>query len=448
MLPPLAAVILAAGRSRRLRSRIPKPLHPVGGRPMLAHALATCAALEPELVVVVAPADPHPVANLARDLDSRVRIAVQTTPNGTAGAFLAAENLLEEFAGEVLVVFGDTPLLRPETLRNLRECRMRSGAAAAILAFEAEDPTGYGRVSLSAEGDVERIVEERDATPDERAVRLCAAGPITGDAARMLEAARASGTGNAAGERYLTEIPEILHRAGLSCRAWTGLREEALGANDRLELCEAERSFQARARRSAMEAGATLEDPDSVRLSWDTELEPDVTLGPHVSIGPGVRIRSGATVLPFSSLEGCDVGAGARVGPHARIRPGTTLGEGSRIGNYVEIKASRIGDGAKVNHLAYVGDATVGAGANVGAGVITCNYDGVDKHRTEIGDGAFVGSNCCLVAPVRIGKGAVVGAGSVITRDVEDGALAVERAQQVAYPGRAARRLSLRRGGA
>ena len=356
-------------------------------------------------------------------------------PDGTAGALLAAAKYLNRFSGDILVVFGDTPLLCAKTLQAMRDHRRETNAAAVILAFDTPDPTGYGRVLVGTDGIVEGIVEQRDATPEQQRVRLCAAGPIVADAGPLLSAARNVGRENAAGERYLTEIPAILHTRGESCRVWYGTEDEALGVNSRQELSQAERAFQTRARRKAMEGGATLEDPGSVRLSFDTALEPDVTIGAFVSFGPGVLVRSGADILPFSSLEGCEIGSGARIGPHARIRPGTVIGKGARVGNYVEVKAATVGNGAKINHLAYVGDADIGPAANIGAGAITCNYDGIRKHRTEIGAGAFIGSNCCLVAPVRIGARAYVGSGSVITRDVEAGALAIARGRQVDRPG-------------
>ena len=445
---PLATVILAAGQSRRMRSSTPKPLHSVGGRPMLGHVLAACSALEPERMIVVAPDDDHPVSRFARSLVLDVRIAKQETADGTASALLAAEDEIDGFPGDVLVVFGDTPLLTPASLQALRRERERSGANAALLAFETDQPTGYGRLVLSSQGTVERIVEERDATEAQRSIRLCVAGPMIADASTLLSAAHAVERNNAAGERYLTDLPAILHRAGMSCSLWIGAQDEALGANSRIELSEVERAFQHRARIRAMEGGATLEDPGSVRLSFDTQLEPDTTIGPHVSFGPGVRVRSGASILSFCDLEGCEIGPQARIGPHARIRPDTVIGRKARVGNYVEIKASRIGDGAKINHLAYVGDATVGPGANIGAGAITCNYDGARKHRTVIGAGALIGSNSCLVAPVRIGAGAYVGSGSVITRDIEADALGIARPRQEIRPGLARRFLSARKDGA
>ena len=444
---PLAAVVLAAGQSMRMRSSIPKPMHMVGGQPMLAHVLATCTSLTPEILIIVSPALDHPVSEFTRSIAPEARIAVQDQPDGTAGAFLAAADALEDFDGDVLCVYGDAPLLQADTLQAMRTHRSNTCAAAVILAFEAADPTGYGRILLSSDGTVARIVEQRDATESEMQVRLCAAGPIIGDGNSLISAARETANDNAAGERYLTDVPGILARKAQCCRVWTGNRNEALGVNSRVELSVAEQAFQVHARRNAMVGGATLVDPDTIRFAFDTLLEPDTTVGPFVSFGPGVRVRSGASILPFSSLEGCEVGSGASVGPHARIRPGTVIGRGARVGNYVEIKASHIGDGAKVSHLAYVGDADIGAGANIGAGAITCNYDGVRKHRTEIGAGAFIGSNSCLIAPVRIGDHAYVGSGTVITQDVEAEALAIGRCKQEDRPGFANRLLRSRRPG-
>ena len=428
-----------------MRSSIPKPLHPVGGRPMLAHVLDACGRLEPEILTVVTPASEHPVSEFVRSSVAPARIAVQEQPDGTASAFLAAAGDLDGFPGDVLVIYGDTPLLGAETLRAMRDHRRETGATAVILAFDTPDPTGYGRVLVGADGVVERIVEQRDATPEQQRIRLCAGGPIIADSRPLLSAARDVGRENAAGERYLTDIPAILNHRGDICRVWYGTEEEALGVNSRQELSLVEHAFQARERRRVMEGGATLEDPGSVRLSFDTKLEHDVTIGAFVSFGPGVLVRSGAQILPFSSLEGCEIGPGARVGPHARIRPGTVIGKGARVGNYVEVKAANVGDGAKINHLAYVGDADIGPAANIGAGAITCNYDGTRKHRTEIGAGAFIGSNCCLIAPVRIGDRAYVGSGSVITRDVEAEALAVARGRQEDRPGVASRLLPARK---
>ena len=421
-----------------MRSRTPKPLHQVGGRAMLAHVLAACGRLAPDRLVVVAPAREHPVATAALAAAPAAGIAVQAEPDGTAGALLAAAPLVADFAGDLLVVFGDGPLIRADSLTAMRDRLHAGGADAVLLAFETDRPEGYGRILRDPSGAVTGIVEERDATPEARRIRLCAAGPLLARSAELLTLARRVPPG-ASGERYLTAIPALLAGAGQSCRIVLGSESEALGVNSRAELAAAEAAFQRRARAAAMAAGVTLEDPDSTRLAFDTRLDAEVEIGAFVRIGNGVSIAGGAVILPFTSLEGCEIGPDARVGPHARIRPGTVIGRGARIGNYVEVKASRIGEGAKVGHLAYVGDTTLGPGANVGAGAITCNYDGRRKHRTEIGAGAFIGSNCCLVAPLRIGEGAYVGSGSVITRDVEPGALAISRGRQQNRPGLAAR---------
>jgi len=435
----LSVVILAAGRSRRMQSRIPKPLHKIGGREMLGHVLATAQSLEPDRIIVVTDSETGPVAAFARQAVAGTRIAVQPCPTGTASAVLAAAPELAGDDGESIVLYGDSPLVRADTLRSMRRLRSDTGAAAVLMAFEATDPTGYGRVLLDQADIVKRIVEEREATDDGRAQRLCNAGPLAADTRLLLSAARAIDADRDGAERYLTALPVKFRQAGHAVRVLVGSPDEAVGANSRSELAAAEAAFQRRAREAAMSGGATLQHPESAWLAFDSCIEADATLGPNVVLGPGVRICGGAVILPFSSLEGCVIGPDARIGPHARIRPGSVIGTGARIGNYVEIKNASIGDGAKVSHLAYVGDADVGTGANVGAGAITCNYDGVRKHRTRIGAGAFIGSNCCLVAPVSVGDNAYVGSGAVITRDVEANALALARAPQENRPGRAAR---------
>jgi bifunctional UDP-N-acetylglucosamine pyrophosphorylase/glucosamine-1-phosphate N-acetyltransferase len=314
-----------------------------------------------------------------------------------------------------------------------------AGAAVVALGFHAADPGGYGRLVLDAAGGLERIVEAADADEATRALTLCNSGLMAFDAARGRRWLAALSTANAKGEYYLTDLVAAARAEGLPCAVALCPEAETLGVNDRADLARAEAAFQARARAAAMAGGATLVAPETVFLAWDTRLAPDVEVGPHVVFGPGVTVESGATIHAFSHLEGCHVGAGAAIGPFARLRPGAAIGEGARVGNFVEVKNARLGPGAKANHLAYLGDATVGAGANIGAGAITCNYDGVAKHRTEIGEGAFVGSNAALVAPVTIGAGAYVASGSVVTADVAADALAIGRARQVVKPGLAAR---------
>jgi bifunctional UDP-N-acetylglucosamine pyrophosphorylase/glucosamine-1-phosphate N-acetyltransferase len=430
------AVILAAGLGTRMKSALPKALHPIAGRPMLAHLLASAAAVFDRIVVVTGPemeavarvAAPHPTV-------------IQQERLGTGHAALQAAPLFAQ-EDEVAILYADNPLITPETLRRLAEGRGEAGLA--LLAMRPADPGRYGRVITDARGDVTAIVEWAEADVSERAVGLCNAGVFCApgpDLARWLAAVRAD---NARGEFYLTDVVTLAVAEGQRVVAIEADPAELRGINSRAELAEAEATVQARLRSAALAGGATLTAPETVFFSADTVLEPDVTVGPHVVFGPGVVVRSGAEILAFSHLEGCVVSEGARVGPYARLRPGAEVGQGAHVGNFVELKATRLGAGAKANHLAYLGDADIGAGSNIGAGTITCNYDGHLKHRTVIGDGSFVGSNATLVAPVALGAGAFIAAGSTITRDVAPDALAFGRARQVDTPGGAAVIRSLR----
>jgi bifunctional UDP-N-acetylglucosamine pyrophosphorylase/glucosamine-1-phosphate N-acetyltransferase len=361
----------------------------------------------------------------------------QEAQRGTGDAVLRARAGLGGFQGDLLVLYGDTPFVAPDTLRAMRAARTE-GAAVVVLGFEAADPGRYGR--LVTRGDrLERIVEFADADAAERAIRLCNSGVLCADAATLFALLDRVGTANAAGEVYLTDVVGLAAADGLEARVVRCDEAETLGVNTRADLAAAEAAFQARARAAAMEAGATLVAPDAVWLAWDTVLGPDVVVEPGVVFGPGVRVEEGARIRAHSHLEGCVVGAGATVGPFARLRPGAHLGAEARVGNFCEIKAATLGAGAKVNHLTYVGDAEVGARTNVGAGTVTCNYDGVFKHRTVIGADAFIGSSTMLVAPVRVGEAAMTASGSVITADVPDGALALGRAKQTNKPGLARR---------
>jgi bifunctional UDP-N-acetylglucosamine pyrophosphorylase/glucosamine-1-phosphate N-acetyltransferase len=421
-----------------MRSDLPKPLHAVAGAAMLAHALAAARALAPQrLVVVAGPGDGGArVAEAARTLASEARIAVQADPRGTGDAVAAALRALGDFpVGKLLVIYADTPLLRAATLEAMVA---DAGAGVVALGFEPADPGAYGRLIEGSAG-LERIVEAKDASEAERAVRLCNAGAMALDAARAPDWIGGLEARNAQGELYLTDVVAAARAEGRVCAVVRCAPEEAMGVNSRAELAAAEAALQARLRVAALEGGATLVAPETVFLGADTRLGRDVTVGPNVVFGPGVRVEDGAEIRAFSHLEGCVVRAGAVVGPFARLRPGADVGPGAHVGNFVEIKNAVLGAGAKANHLAYVGDAAVGAGANIGAGAITCNYDGVSKHRTDIGAGAFIGSNSALVAPVRIGDGAYVASGSVVTRDVAPDALAIARARQEDKPGLAAR---------
>ncbi len=454
-----ACVILAAGEGTRMKSRLPKVLHRLAGRPMVEHVLACAQTLAPErTVLVVAPALEAAAGRLecpgagvsgASVSGAGVDVAVQEAARGTAHAVLASRPLLEGFDGDVVILYADTPLVRGETLARLvRARRETAGAVAAVLGFRPADPAAYGRLILAPDGALRRIVEHADAGEAERAVDFCNAGMMAVDGRRLFALLDAVGDGNAGGEYYLTDIPAVAAARGAACAVAEAPAEEVMGIDDRAGLAAAERVLQRRLRAAALANGATLVDPDAVWLSADTRIGRDVTIGPNVVLGPGVTVEDGAEIKPFSHLEGVRVRRGAAVGPFARLRPGSDVGEDGRIGNFVELKNAAVESGAKINHLSYVGDARVGAGANVGAGAITCNYDGFAKSRTEIGEGAFIGSNAALVAPVSVGAGAVVGAGSVITEDVAADAIAVARGEQRQRPGAAARRRARRRGGA
>ncbi len=433
---PLAVVILAAGRGTRMRSALPKVLHPVGQAPMLAHVLAAAAALGAERVAVVTGHGAEAVGAAAQAHHPGALVALQAEQRGTAHAVMAAREALAGFDGDLLVLYGDTPLLRAETLARL--LTQRGQADLAVLGFEARDPGRYGRLVLGPEG-LERIVEAKDATPEELAIRHCNSGVMAGDCATMMALLDEVRDDNAQGEYYLTDLPGLARGQGRGVAAVFCEEAETMGVNDRVELAAAEAAFQARARRDAMLAGATLIAPETVWFAADTALAPDVTVEPNVVFGPGVRVGPGARIHAFCHIERAEIGAGTTVGPFARLRGGAVLGERVRIGNFVELKAAEMADGAKAAHLAYLGDATVGEGANIGAGVITCNYDGVDKHRTEIGAGAFVGTNAALVAPVSVGEGAYVATGTVVTKPVPGDALAIARVEQQNREGSAAR---------
>ena len=433
---PLACVILAAGKGTRMKSDLPKVLHRVAGRPMVGHVLAAVQALDPDHVVVVVGPGMDDVAAAVAPYPT----AVQHRQRGTADAVRAAFGLLEGFDGDVVVLYGDTPLVTPDTLRAMGAARRQPGdPAVVVLGMRPDDPGAYGRLILNARGGLEKIVEYLDASEEERRVTLCNAGLMAFDGARMVELINRIGNANAKSEYYLTDVVQIARGDGLACAVVEAAPAEVVGVNSRAELAEVEKLLQRRLRKAAMDNGATLTDPDSVTFCADTRLGRDVIVGPHVVFGPGVVVADRVEIKAFSHLEQVRVDSGAQIGPYARLRPGAEIGPDAHIGNFVEIKNARIEAGAKVNHLTYIGDARVGARANVGAGTITCNYDGFAKSHTDIGADAFIGSNSALVAPVRIGDGAIVGAGSVVTADVEPDALAVSRARQQAYSGWAGR---------
>ncbi len=437
---PVAAIVLAAGKGARMKSDTPKVLHKVAGRPMIGHVLAALEPLRPDPPVVVVAPGHEAVAEAARAAAPRARIAVQAEPRGTGDAVRAALPELAGFSGTVLVAFGDTPLATTETLARLAAAREGADPpGVVVLGFEADDPARYGLVETDSRGRPERIVEFAERGPPGPPPHLCNGGAMAADGARLAGWIAALRADNAGGERYLTDILEIARRDGGRAALAKARREELVGVDSRAGLARAEALMQRRLRAAAMEGGATLVAPETVFLSHDTEIGRDTTVHPHVVFGPGARIGPRVEVRSFSHIEGAVVAEGAIVGPHARLRPGAEIGAGAHIGNFVEVKAAEIGAGAKANHLAYIGDAGVGAGANIGAGTITCNYDGVAKRRTEIGAGAFIGSNVALVAPVAVGDGAIVGAGSTVAAPVEAGALAVARAAARTVPGGAAR---------
>ena len=424
-----AVVILAAGKGARMRSDLAKVLHPIGGAPMLHHAMRSALSLAPARLVVVVGTGADAVADAVHALAPGAAICEQAEPLGTGHAVRMAEAALAGFEGDVFVLFADTPFISAETLAAMASTRSQ-GADLVALGFDAAEPGGYGRMVTGPGGALERIVEARDASAGELAIRTCNSGVIAADSKTLFALLASVGNDNAKGEYYQTEVIGLARAQGLSARLVRCDESETLGINDRVQLAAAEAAFQTRARRSAMLGGATMTAPETVFLAWDTQLGRDVTIGPDVVFGPGVEIADGAEIRAFSHLEQCRVGPGAIIGPFARLRPGADIGKGARIGNFVEIKNAVFGEGAKANHLAYVGDATVGARANLGAGTITCNYDGFAKHRTEIGEGAFIGVNTALIAPVSIGDNAYVGTGTVVTRDVPEDALALSRTPQ------------------
>ena len=433
-----AVVILAAGQGTRMRSDTHKVLHPIASRPLLLHLLDRVDALGADKRVVVVGKGREQVEAAIAGRD--VAVAVQAEQKGTGHAVQQAASALEGYQGPVLILYGDTPFVEAETLRRMLD-RLSDddGHGVVVLGSCPADPGKYGRI-ITGEGDrIAKMVEYRDATEDERAVRLCNSGMMAVRAADLFRWLGEVGNDNAAKEYYLPDIVNIAAAEGREAVVIEGDPYETAGVNSRAELAHLELEWQRRRREQALEDGATLIDPESVWFAFDTRLGRDVTVEPHVVFGPGVEIADGAVIKAFSHIDGATIGARASIGPFARIRPGTRLGEKTKVGNFVELKKAQVAEGAKVNHLSYVGDAEVGARANVGAGTITCNYDGFGKYRTVIGVGAFIGSNTALVAPVTIGDGAVIGAGSVITKDVEADALAVERSEQKGIAGWAKR---------
>jgi bifunctional UDP-N-acetylglucosamine pyrophosphorylase/glucosamine-1-phosphate N-acetyltransferase len=432
-----AAVILAAGKGERMRSTLPKVLHPVAGRALVDHAIDAALAAGCERIVVVVGEHAPAVRDHVAARLGEAALAVQDPPLGTGHAVLAAKGALGDFAGDILVTYADVPLLGAEDMAGLFVLR-DAGADLAVLGFEAKTPDPYGRLVIGPGGGLERIVEAKDASPRELAINLCNSGVLLAPADLLWALLADVGCANAKGEYYLTDVVGLAVARGRRVEVALAGEAQVAGVNSQAELAAAEAAFQIRARSALMAGGVSLSAPDTVHLAWDTRIEPGARIEPYVVFGPGVRVEGGALVRAFSHLEGARVAGGAIIGPFARLRPGADIGEGAHIGNFVEVKNVAVGPGAKANHLSYLGDGAVGARANIGAGTIFCNYDGFDKHFTTIGEDAFVGSNSALVAPVTIGAGAYTGSGSVITRDVPPDALALERSAQMEKPGWAA----------
>ncbi|KJE36376.1 bifunctional N-acetylglucosamine-1-phosphate uridyltransferase/glucosamine-1-phosphate acetyltransferase [Thalassospira sp. HJ] len=431
----LSVVVLAAGMGTRMKSALPKVMHKVAGKPMVGHVIDTAAHLNAtKTMVVVGPDMPDLIKAVAPHPTFE-----QTDRLGTAHAVLAARDGLSGLRGNVLVLYADSPLFTAETLARLVAAREENDHAVAVLGFRPEDPTGYGRLVTDQNGNLTAIVEDKECDDAQRQINFCNSGVMCFKAEDMIATLEAIDNANAKGEYYLTDAVAVAQKNGQSCVAVEVDEAETLGVNSRTQLAVAEAIVQNRLREAAMAEGATLVDPSSVFLSADTKLGRDVIVEPNVVFGPGVTVGDNVVIKAFSHLESCVIGEGADIGPYARLRPGAEIGAGARVGNFVEIKKAVVEDGAKVNHLSYIGDARVGAKANIGAGTITCNYDGFRKQHTDIGAGAFIGSNSSLVAPVEIGDGAIVGAGSTVTGKVEADALTLTRAERIEKKGWAAK---------
>ena len=427
-------VVLAAGKGTRMKSSLPKVLHKIAGRSMLEHVMKTVSGIDDGAIAVVVGPQMEAVAEEAIRIVPTTQIFVQQSQLGTAHAVLAAKTALDAHQGDVIVLYADTPLIRSGTLAPLRNA-LDAGAGIAVLGFRPQDPTGYGRLLTDEKGALQAIREEKDATEVERRIGFCNSGIVAFRIPKISSLLSRIGNANAKGEFYLTDAIEFARAEGYQAAVVECDEDEVLGINSRDQLAEAEAIWQSRTRLVLMRGGVTMVAPETVWLSYDTKIAADVRIEPNVIFGPGVTVEEGATILGFCHLEGATIGKGARIGPFARFRPGARLGLKAHVGNFVEVKNVTLGAGAKANHLSYLGDGSVGANANIGAGTIFCNYDGYNKQRTEVGEGAFVGSNTSLVAPVKIGDGAYIGSGSVITKDVSPGALALERGAQEERPG-------------
>ncbi len=431
--PDLAIVVLAAGKGTRMKSDLHKVLHPIAGRPMLEHLLASAAELAPQRQVVIAG---HGREQLEAQLGARATIAVQEPQLGTGHAVQQAEGALAGFSGDVLILYGDVPFVSAATMRAMIErLHAADNPAVVVLGFEPADTLQYGRV-IAEQGQIVKMVEHKDASEAERACRLCNSGLMAARSDELFGLLARVGNDNAAGEYYLVDVVNVANADGRLCAVVvTPDAHEVEGINSRAELAEAESRWQQRRRRTAMDDGATLIAPETVWFAWDTQLGRDVLIEPNVFFGPGVEVADKVKIRANCHIEGARIASHCEVGPFARLRPGAVLEEKAKIGNFVEMKKATMGKGAKANHLSYIGDAEVGAGANIGAGTITCNYDGYFKYKTVIGEGAFIGSNSSLIAPVKIGADAIVGAGSAVSRDVADGELRIVRAEQLVKPG-------------
>ncbi len=429
-----AAVILAAGQGTRMRSDLPKVLHQVGGRAMVDWSIALAREVGCETIIVVCSPSGKAVQDHAASVLGPDAIAIQDPPMGTGHAVQAAEKALAGFEGQLVVLYGDTPLIPTSAVVNLF-AELEAGAAVGVLGFEAAEPGAYGRLITDTAGNLDAIVEAKEATPEQLGVSFCNSGVMAASAQTMFDLLSKVTNDNAKGEYYLTDIVGLARNAGGTCRAVACDEADVLGVNSRVELAQAEQAFQEKRRSELLVSGVTMTAPETVFFSYDTVVENDVILEPNVVFGPGVTVRSGAHIKSFSHLEGAEVAGGCTIGPYVRLRPGTVLESGVKIGNFVEVKKTRMRKGAKASHLSYLGDGDVGEDANIGAGTIFCNYDGFLKYQTKVGKGAFVGSNSSLVAPVTIGDGAFVGSGSVVTKDVEANALAVARGRQMQKAG-------------
>lgn len=437
-----SVIILAAGKGTRMESDLPKVLHHLAGAPMLLHVMKSSATLEPERLVIIAGHGADAVGAVARDYSETAQVVLQSEQLGTGHAVSQAKSALADCTGDVIVLYGDTPFVRPETLQALLAARKT--ADIVVLGFQAANAGRYGRLVMQGSA-VSRIVEYKDASEQERAITFCNSGVICAKADVLFSLLEAVGNDNASKEYYLTDIVQLANDRNLSVAAVHCDEAETMGINSRAELAQAEASFQSRTRMEMMALGVSLTAPETVYFAYDTVLGRDSQVEPNVVFGPGVTVENGAHIRAFSHLEGCHISSGAVVGPYARLRPGTELAENVRIGNFVEIKNARIEDGAKVNHLSYIGDANIGEASNIGAGTVTCNYDGVGKHHTEIGASVFIGSNTMLVAPVTVGDAAMTASGSVITKNVEPGALAIARSEQSNKPGLAVKLFAMLR---